>query len=196
MDGFQLRKLLASCLYDHHLSQYVDRIPSSEEIFEKRQDNSLHFVPEKFAAWLARKELSAEDQRILSLYACYLALRGPEQAEAIREVLVNHDEAFLNWLSDEEVVSKAPQAPIPQPLPEPVKANAQVEPQGITALAAAPEPVPDGKHLPPQMTALPPDSAELVHLLTSCSDWDRELSIDQIRYAVDLLTRKAQRHAD
>ncbi len=196
-DNFQLRKSIASRLYDHHLKQCMDRIPSSDEIFEKHKESSLLFVSEKLATWLARKELSPEDQRILSLYACYLALRGPEQAEAIREVLVNHDEAFLNWLSDEEVASKAPQSSIPQPLPGPAKANAQVEPQqSVTALAAAPEAVPGGKQLPPEMTALPPDSVELVHLLASCGDWDRELSIDQLRYAVDLLTRKAERHTD
>lgn len=195
-DESRLNVTIAERLYDHHLEKHADRIPRSEEIFEKHPDNLLHFIPDKFAAWLAQRKLSPEDQRILSLYACYFALRWPEHAEEILETLVTHDEAFLSWLSDEEVASEAPPAPTPQPLTGPAKANTQVKPQDVIAPSVTPEAVPDRKHLPPRKIALPPDSAEVVHLLTSYSDWDRELSIDQLRYAVGLLTHKAERHAD
>jgi hypothetical protein len=91
---------------------------------------------------------------------------------------------------------EAPPAPTPQLLPGAAKADAQVGPQGVTAPVVTPETIPDGEHLPSQKADLPPNSAELVALLTSYSDWDRELSIDQLRYAVGLLTHKAERHAD
>src|SRR5215813_4028977 len=152
--GLKFKKSLAERLYYHHLAQYEGRIPRLEEVCEKRTDKGWYFVPAKLKAWLARREISAEDQRTLSFYACYLALREPEQAEAILKVFINHDAAFLNWLSDGEVPSKSPTA------------------------------------------ALPTDSAELVQLLTSSSDWDRELPINQLRSAIYLLTRKAERHAN
>ena len=195
-DNFRLRTFIARRLYDHYLSQYEGKIPEQDEICENRQTKGWQFVPANLLSWLARKERSPEDLQLLSLYACYFALRWPEQAEAIREVLVNRDEVFLNWLSDEEVAPENPPTQIPRPLPEPTQANAQVESQGIKSLAALPEAVLEGKQQLPQKTDLPPDSTELVRLLSSNSDWDRELSIDQLHSAIGLLTRKAERHAD
>lgn len=198
--GLQFRKSIAERIYYHHLAQYEGKIPRFDEICEKRTDKSWHFVPANLRAWLARKQISPEDQRTLSLYACYLALREPEQAEEILKVFVNHDVAFLNWLSNEDVISESSPVLRPQSLPEPAQARtqaeAQAETQDVTAIAVAPVVVLDDKRVQVEAASLPADSAELVRLLTSSSDWDRELSIDQLRSAIHLLTRKAERHAN
>ncbi|MBI3798814.1 MAG: hypothetical protein HY268_17850 [Deltaproteobacteria bacterium] len=55
---------------------------------------------------------------------------------------------------------------------------------------------PDDTQIQVQTASLPADSAELVQLLTSSSDWDRELPINQLRSAIHLLTRTAERHAN
>src|SRR5262249_28200207 len=195
-DNLRLNTFIAKHLYDHHLAQYEGEIPRTDEICDNRQAKGWQFVPANLLSWLGRKERSPEDLQVLSLYACYFALRWPDQAEAIRKVLVNHDPAFLNWLSDEEVAPESPPTQTPQPLPEPTKANAQAEPQSITTPVIVPEVVPDEKPLLPLITDLPADSAELVHLLTMYSDWNRKMSVDQLCSAVDLLKRKAENHAD
>src|SRR5215813_7125155 len=180
-DDFRLKTFIAKRLYEHCLSQHEGKIPKQEEICENRQMKGWQLIPANLLSWIAQKERSPEDLKLLSLYACYFALRWPEQAEAIRGVLVNHDPAFLNWLSDEEVTPESRPPQIPQPLLEPIKATVQAEPQSLITPVIVPEAVPDEKPLPPQITTLPPGSTELVHLFTSYGDWDREISIDQLR---------------
>src|SRR5437899_545387 len=81
-------------------------------------------------------------------------------------------------------------------LPNLAKTNAQGKPQDSTARMVTPVMVPDEKRLPSQTADLPPESTQLVHLLTFYGEWDRDLPIDQLRSAVSLLRHKAERHAD
>jgi hypothetical protein len=76
-DEFRLKTSLSKRLYEHYLSQYEGKIPRQDEICEN-QPKGWQFVPANLLSWLARKECSPEDIQLLSLYACYFALRWPE----------------------------------------------------------------------------------------------------------------------